>query len=73
MIPEGVQRLRESANISRIRPCYNIYVTFQRHCHSVVLVTIETLSVRYYAPRLDTTLEAEKNHGDNAESTSDTY
>ena len=33
---------------------------------------IETLSVRYYATRLDTVLEAEKNRGDDAENTSDT-
>ena len=33
---------------------------FQKHFCSVVLVTIETLSVRYYVARLDTVLEAKK-------------
>ena len=45
----------------RVWPCHKIYVTiFQKHCHSVVLVIIETLSVRYYAARLETVLEAEE-------------
>ena len=63
MIPEGAQRLRESADISvkpRVRPCYNNYVTFPKAMSLCRAVTIETLALRYYTARLDTVLEAKE-------------
>ena len=52
--PEG-----ECGYISKT-PSTAVLQHFQKHRCSVVLVTIETLSVRYYVARLDTVLEAEK-------------
>ena len=66
-IPQDIQRLRESVDISVkpwVQPCYNIYVTFSKALSlGNACDSWDVVSKILRSKTTDTVLEVEKNHG----------